>query len=693
MLSLFPQRYVGGQLSWTKFLDVKVKDKNILKQLIELPVAVSNALYLHNKGVGVGGKEAGIYASFKDPGEKFWWYPLWALKVKYGLKEDFSANLDYVDLFNRYIDFCCDNKLHTKKLLKRELAIWAGVPKEDFFNFIFNKVYPLPRRWYETKEEVTAQMLSSVRAYRKLFDVDEDLLTTNTLDAKIFRRWIAKKYYLHEAWKVVRAYPMPESLKKPLYRYLFFRDYASNLLFKPKLRLLMPYMKLLAGSVFTPSFLFLMRERDRKTRDFLPLLAKDNEWVFKNHLFSSITFGIFMAYMYRRDADIGALWEQMPDDFEAEMAEEINDQEFFYEWEFREKNFFEPLYKYFVSIDKYLFSYNLPYWSFHKDIDNDLLVSADIFFKHFSKDRKGKVYRNQMPLDYYRSPLMENCLLENFFYWFWMFPLFIALCSYRWIFGDDNYPIWYDLKHFFYNLLTSFKWGYYLEYCFGQITIFANIEEESNNSAWYVEGGEIVDLAYASRVVYGHNYWKQNVTELFLNDGVGMWGLVHHYIGINYHITSRDAGCFIYRFAYGVAMLVVVGLLIKYLLPDYLSARLCEEERLARIQLEKQKNVPLGFFKEPRLRRLAAFLDYSTLLRSIQRQLRSISERRTTHKFLSKWAQLLDVQHFYKLQVFQERYLRLQQLFFEKWRGRGSYANNSYYSKPRPVKKKKARKQ
>lgn len=77
---------------------------------------------------------------------------------------------------------------------------------------------------------------------------------------------------------------------------------------------------------------------------------------------------------------------------------------------------------------------------------------------------------------------------------------------YRWFFGAGNYAIWYELKHFFYNFLTSFHWGYSMEYWLAQVTLFVNITDESNNSAWYRDTAHLVDTAYAGRVIYGYQY-------------------------------------------------------------------------------------------------------------------------------------------------------------------------------------------
>lgn len=70
LLLLTPQKYFASQYSWTHFLDLKVKKKDVMQQLINVPEAVANMLYLHNK-VGKGVSKAGIHEGFRDPGKKF----------------------------------------------------------------------------------------------------------------------------------------------------------------------------------------------------------------------------------------------------------------------------------------------------------------------------------------------------------------------------------------------------------------------------------------------------------------------------------------------------------------------------------------------------------------------------------------------------------------------------------------------
>lgn len=101
--------------------------------------------------------------------------------------------------------------------------------------------------------------------------------------------------------------------------------------------------------------------QQQKTFDVFGLLSHDNKWLFKKGLLTANNFLVLLAYMYRRDATLKHLWAQQPDDLEQEYLEDIIDAEFYHEIEFREKYFFEPLYSYFVALDRLLYDYKMPY--------------------------------------------------------------------------------------------------------------------------------------------------------------------------------------------------------------------------------------------------------------------------------------------------------------------------------------------
>lgn len=142
-------------------------------------------------------------------------------------------------------------------------------------------------------------------------------------------------------------------------RLLVVKNHLLDKVYKKRLRLFNPLMRQLAVDVFSKPFCNYIRYR--KGYDFLPVISQDNEWLLKNHFCSTTSFSIFMAYMYRRDKDIAALWSHLPDCLDQELIEDLTDREFFYEMEYREQHFFEPVYKYFVRLDKYLYDYKLPY--------------------------------------------------------------------------------------------------------------------------------------------------------------------------------------------------------------------------------------------------------------------------------------------------------------------------------------------